>query len=95
MLLGRSHVNLLACPPADLGRKELLNLGPGVDPAQDCSEQAGASSNAAVRRSAIVVAIRQTPLPDAGKLSGNRCPRERPPCSYIRLRKVLFRRSGR
>src|SRR4051794_24787378 len=32
LLLGPSPVNWRACPPADLGRKELLNLGPGPDP---------------------------------------------------------------
>jgi len=32
LLLGRSPVNPRTCPPADLGREELLNLGPGADP---------------------------------------------------------------
>src|SRR5690349_21432624 len=41
LLLGRSSVNLRACPPADLGRKGPLNLGPGADPG--CFGPAGRS----------------------------------------------------
>src|ERR671933_371699 len=41
LLLGRSSVNLRACPPADLGRKRPLNLGPGADPV--CFGPAGRS----------------------------------------------------
>jgi DDE superfamily endonuclease len=32
LLLGRSPVNSRPCPPADLGREQLLNLGPRADP---------------------------------------------------------------
>jgi hypothetical protein len=32
LLLGRSPVNSKTCSPDDLGRKELLNLGPGAGP---------------------------------------------------------------